>query len=216
MTVTATQNCRVVLADDHTMFRQGLSALLTREGLDVVGEAADGGEALRLLHDIQPDVALLDLSMPVMNGLEVVRELARLAPEIRAILLTMHTEDSYVLEALRVGVWGYVLKAQAAADVVEAIRQVAGGGIYLGAGVSETVVRAYRAKTALSTDPLSDREHQVLHLIAEGKTTKEIASLLGMSAKTAESHRARIMKKLDIHETANLVRYAVRHGFIEA
>lgn len=216
MTGKAAENFKVLLADDHAMFRQGLSALLQRQGIDVAGEATDGGEALRLIQEIRPDVVVLDLSMPVMNGLEVARELGRQTLKTRAILLTMHSEPSYVLEALRVGVWGYVLKTQAAADAVEAIRQVAGGAIYLSPGVSETVVRAYTAKTGLPSDPLSGREHQVLQLIAEGKTTREIASLLGMSAKTAESHRARIMKKLGIHETASLVRYAVRHGFIEA
>lgn len=182
----------------------------------MAGEAADGGQALRLAQETQPDVAVLDLSMPVMSGLEVARELGRLAPGIRTILLTMHSEDSYILEAMRVGVSGYVLKTQAAADVIEAIRQVAGGAIYLSPGVSQTVVHAYMAKSGLPADPLSGREHQVLKLIAEGKTTKEIASLLGVSSKTAESHRARIMRKLDIHETASLVRYAIRRGFIEA
>lgn len=212
MTVTKSQSCRIVLADDHAVFRQSLSALLARQGIDVAGEAADGGEALRLVRDIRPHVAVLDLSMPVMNGLQVARELVKCSPSTRAILLTMHSEDAYVLEALRIGVWGYVLKAQAAADVVEAIRAVAGGAVYLSPGVSEIVVRA----SALSADPLSGREHQVLQLIAEGKTTKEISGLLGMSRKTAESHRARIMKKLDIHEIAGLVRYAVRRGLIEA
>ena len=216
MMLAGERRCKVVLADDHAIFRQGLRVLLEREGIDVAGEAADGGEALRLAHEIQPEVAVLDLSMPVMNGLEVARELSRLAPKIRAILLTMHAEDSYILEALRVGVRGYVLKTQAVADVVDAIRQVAGGAIYLSPGVSQAVVHAYTVKTGLPVDPLSSREHQVLKLIAEGKTTREIAGLLGLSGKTAESHRARIMKKLDIHETASLVRYAVRHGLIEA
>lgn len=214
--VAKTRPCKVVLADDHAMFRQGLRALLERAGIDVAGEAADGHAALQLVQEIQPDVAVLDFSMPVMNGLEVVRELVRLAPKIRTILLTMHDEDAFVLEALRAGAGGYVLKAQAAADVVEAIRQVAAGAMYLSPGVSEAVVRAFMAKTELPADPLSGREHQVLQLIAEGKTTKEIATLLGVSVKTAESHRARIMKKLDVHETASLVRYAVRRGLIEA
>jgi len=189
---------------------------LEQKGIEVTGDATDGREALRLVQETQPDVAVLDLSMPVMSGLEVARELGRLAPRIRTILLTMHTEEVYVLEALRVGVWGYVLKAQAAADVIEAIRQVAGGAIYLSPGISGAVVHAYTGKTGASVDPLSSREQQVLKLIAEGKTTKEIAGMLGISSKTAESHRARVMKKLDIHETASLVRYAVRHGLIEA
>ncbi len=211
-----TRPCRVALADDHAIFRQGLRSLLEQKGIEVTGDAADGGQALQLVQETQPDVAVLDLSMPVMSGLEVARELGRLAPRIRTILLTMHTEEVYVLEALRVGVWGYVLKAQAAADVIEAIRQVASGAIYLSPGISGAVVHAYTGKTGTSADPLSSREQQVLKLIAEGKTTREIAGMLGISSKTAESHRARVMKKLDIHETASLVRYAVRHGLIEA
>lgn len=213
--VTESRIYRVLLADDHAMFRQGLRALLEREGIEVIGEATDGMEALRLARELQPDVAVIDFSMPVMNGLEVTRELGGLSPKVRTILLTMHDEDSYILAALRAGAWGYVLKTQAAADMIEAIRQVAGGSVYLSSGVSQMIARAYREKTELTEDPLSGREHQVLQLIAEGKTTKEIASLLSMSAKTAESHRARIMKKLNIHETASLVRYAIRHGLIE-
>lgn len=209
--------CRVALADDHAIFRQGLRALLENKGIEVTGDAADGGQALRLVQETRPDVAVLDLSMPVMSGLDVARALVGLTPKIRTILLTMHTEEAYVLEALRVGVWGYVLKSQTAADVVEAVRQVASGAIYLSPGISETVVHAYATeKKKLATDPLSNREQQVLKLIAEGMTTKEIADMLGISNKTAESHRARVMKKLGIHETASLVRYAVRHGLIEA
>lgn len=205
---------RVVLADDHAMFRQSLRVLLEREDIDVAGEAADGREALRLARELRPDAAVLDLSMPVMNGLEVARELGRVAPGIRTILLTMHEEETYILEAMRTGVSGYVLKAQAAADVVEAIRQVARGAIYLSPGVSETVVRTYAGKAGSPADQLSSRERQVLQLVAEGQTTKEIARVLGVSAKTAESHRTRIMKKLGIHNVAGLVRYAIRRGLL--
>jgi DNA-binding NarL/FixJ family response regulator len=196
------------------MFRQSLRVLLERDDIDVAGEAADGREALRLARELRPDAAVLDLSMPVMNGLEVARELGRVAPGIRTILLTMHEEETYILEAMRTGVSGYVLKAQAAADVVEAIRQVARGAIYLSPGVSETVVRTYAGKTESPADRLSGRERQVLQLVAEGQTTKEIARVLGVSAKTAESHRTRIMKKLGIHNVAGLVRYAIRRGLL--
>lgn len=198
------------------MFRQGLRALLEKNGIEVAGEAADGREALQLARKIHPDVAVLDLSMPVMNGLAAARELGRYAPKIRTVLLTMHEDDVYILEALRAGVWGYVLKTQAASDLVQAIQQVSRGAVYLSPGISEAVTRAYTAKTVVPADPLSSREQQVLQLIAEGKTTKEIAGLLDVSAKTIESHRARVMRKLNIHETASLVRYAVRRGIVTA
>jgi DNA-binding NarL/FixJ family response regulator len=142
MAVTDLKNCKVVLADDHSVFRLGLRALLKREGIEVVGEAADGAEALRLACAIRPDVVVMDLSMPVMNGLEVTREIAKCAPGVRTILLTVHTEYSYVVEALRVGVSGYVLKSQAASDVVEAIRQVTAGAIYLSWDVAPTAAQA--------------------------------------------------------------------------
>lgn len=206
---------QILLADDHLIVRQGLKALLEREGLDVVGEAADGLEAARLARELQPDVAVLDIGMPLMNGLDAAREILRASPRTKAILLTMHAEDHYVLEALRAGVTGYVLKTKAAGDLVQAIREVTGGAIYLSPGVSRAVVQAYRAKTDLPPDPLTPRERQVLQLIAEGKRTKEIASLLGVSVKTAESHRTRLMEKLNIHETAGLVRYALQRGLIQ-
>jgi DNA-binding NarL/FixJ family response regulator len=207
---------QILLADDHLIVRQGLKALLEREGLDVVGEAPDGLEAVRLARDLHPDVAVLDIGMPLMNGLDAAREILRASPRTKAILLTMHAEDHYVLEALRAGVTGYVLKTKAAGDLVQAIQEVAGGAIYLSPGVSRAVVQAYRAKSDLPPDPLTPRERQVLQLIAEGKRTKEIASLLGVSVKTAESHRTRLMEKLNIHETAGLVRYALQRGLIQA
>jgi DNA-binding NarL/FixJ family response regulator len=207
---------QILLADDHLIVRQGLKALLEREGLEVVGEAPDGLEAVRLARDLHPDVAVLDIGMPLMNGLDAAREILRGSPRTKAILLTMHAEDHYVLEALRAGVTGYVLKTKAAGDLVAAIREVAGGAIYLSPGVSRAVVQAYRAKSDLPPDPLTPRERQVLQLIAEGKRTKEIAALLGVSVKTAESHRTRLMEKLNIHETAGLVRYALQRGLIQA
>ena len=206
---------QVLLADDHQIVRQGLRALLEREGFRVVGEAADGREAVRLSGETHPDVVVLDLAMPALNGLDAAREILRGSPRAKAILLTMHTEDPYVLEALRGGISGYVLKTQAGDDLVRAIREVTRGSLYLSPGVSRAVVDAYRAKTELPPDPLSPREREVLQLVAEGKTTKEVAGLLGISVKTAESHRTRIMSKLDIHETAGLVRYAIRRGLIQ-
>ena len=206
---------QVLLADDHQIVRQGLRAMLEHEGYKVVGEASDGREAIRMAETTYPDVAILDLAMPALNGLDAAREILRGSPRTKAILLTMHTEDPYVLEALRAGVSGYVLKTQAALDLIQAIREVTRGAIYLSPGVSKTVVDAYRNKSDLPPDPLSPREREVLQLVAEGKTTKEVAALLGVSVKTAESHRTRIMSKLGIHETAGLVRYAIRRGIIQ-
>lgn len=205
---------RILLADDHEIFRQGVKALLEREGFRVDGEAGDGHAAIQLAEQLTPDVAVLDLTMPLLNGLDAAREIARLSPRTRTILLTMHTEDPYVAKALAVGIRGYVLKSQAAEDLVQAIREVSKGAVYLSPGVSEAVVEAYLARRELPRDPLTSRERQVLQLIAEGKTTKEVAGLLGVSVKTAESHRMRIMAKLDIHETAGLVRYAIRQGLL--
>ncbi len=205
---------RVLLADDHRIFRQGVRALLEREGFHVVGEAADGHEAIQMAGNLTPDVAVVDLGMPLLNGLDAAREITRVSPRTRTILLTMHAEDPYVARALHAGIRGYVLKSQAAEDLVQAIREVARGAVYLSPGISETVVEAYLAKRDLPPDPLTPREHQVLQLVAEGKTTKEVAALLGVSVKTAESHRMRIMTKLDIHETAGLVRYAIRQGLV--
>ena len=207
---------RLLLADDHSLIRQGLKALLEKQGFQVVGEAADGQEALRSVEKTQPDVAIVDISMPILNGVDVARELKKCSPKTKVILLTQHDEDQYVTEALRASVKGYVLKSQAANDLVHAIQEVCRGSVYLSPNISRAVVDAYLSKTYDSGDPLTGRERQVLQLVGEGKSTKEVAVHLGISVKTAESHRARLMKKLDIHETASLVRYAIRRGLIQA
>ena len=207
---------RVVMADDHVLVRQGLKSLLEREGLQVVGETSDGQEVISLVEKLLPDVAIIDISMPILNGIDAARELKRVAPKTRTILLTRHDEDEYVTQALRAGAKGYVLKNQAASDLIHAIKSVCSGQVYLSPGMSSVVVDAYLSKTELPPDPITSRERAVLQLIAEGKSTKDIATLLGISVKTADSHRSRLMRKLDIHEVATLVRYAIRKGVVQA
>jgi DNA-binding NarL/FixJ family response regulator len=207
---------RVLLADDHAIVREGLRVLLSREtDIQVVAEAGDGHEALRLARETRPDVAVLDLSMPLLNGLEAARQMVAWDRGPRPILLTVHAEDRYVLEALRAGVRGYVLKKQAAGDLVRAIREVVNGSVYLSPGISAAVVDAVRSPIPPHEDSLTAREREVLQLVAEGRTTKEISSILGVSVKTADAHRTRLMQKLDIHDVAGLTRYAIRQGLIQ-
>ena len=207
---------RILIAEDQLMVRQGLNALLEQAGFEVVGGASDGREALRLVKELHPEVVIMDLAMPVTNGLETARKIRKILPTTEVILLTVHDEDQYVLEAMRDGVSGYVLKSRALEDLVRAIHEVSEHRVYLSPGISDVVVRAYMAKASIAPDLLSDRERQVLQLVAQGKTTREVAQLLGISYKTAETHRSRIKAKLDIHDTAGLVRYAIRRGLVEA
>jgi DNA-binding NarL/FixJ family response regulator len=206
---------RLVLADDHVLVRQGLRKLLEGAGFVVAGEAADGREAVALVHRENPDVAVMDIGMPLFNGLNAALELTRSSPQVRLIVLTQHDEPQYVAEALRCGVKGYVLKNQAARDLVRAIEEVCRGAVYLSPGIASAVAEAC-ATPEPGGDGLSVRERQVLQLIAEGNSTKDIAVELGISAKTVESHRSKLMRKLDIHETAGLVRYAIRRGVTQA
>ncbi len=205
---------RVVLADDHAMIRQGLKAILEAEGFQVVGEAANGVEAVDLCQKVRPDVAVLDISMPLLNGLDAAREILKTRPQTKIILLTAHTQERYVVESLRHGVTGYLLKENAADELVQAVRAVGGGAIYMTAGVSRSVVQAFSATAADSDELLTPRERQVLQMIAEGKSMKEIGALLGVSSRTADSHRTKIMRKLGLHDTASLVRYAIRAGLV--
>jgi two-component system response regulator NreC len=206
---------RLVLADDHVLVRQGLRKLLESAGFLVAGEAVDGREAVRLVSRENPDVAVMDIGMPQFNGLSAALELTRTHPQVRLIVLTQHDQPQYVAEALRCGVKGYVLKSQAARDLVRAIEEVCRGGVYLSPGIASAIAEAYLSQDP-TVDGLSVRERQVLQLIAEGSSTKDIAVQLGISGKTVESHRSKLMRKLDIHDTAGLVRYAIRRGVTQA
>src|SRR5215813_9728435 len=205
---------RVVLVDDHAMLREGLRVLLERGGLTVAGEAENGAEAVKTVRSARPQVVVMDLSMPVMNGIEAAAEI-RQESGVPSVLLTMHSEEQHVLRAFRSGIAGYVLKSKASSDLVQAIREVANGNTYLSPGISGMVIREMLNKDVAQDELLTLRERQVLQLIAEGNTTKELSVLLGMSVRTGESHRSRIMEKLNLHETASLVRYAIRQGLVK-
>lgn len=207
---------RVLVAEDHQLVSDGLVALLKAAGHEIVGRASDGQTAVRLAETLNPDIAILDASMPLLNGIDASRAIQRVRPDTKSIIVTVHDEDEYVLNAFRAGVRGYVLKKQAAADLLQAIKEVQAGSVYVSPGMSRALVDAVRTNTEMRSDLLTGREREVLQLVAEGKTSKEIASVLDVSVKTAETHRANIMNKLDIHETAGLVRYAIRHGMVEA
>jgi len=206
----------VVLVDDHPIVRQGVKMLLEREDLEVVGEASDGLEAIALAERLQPDVVVLDVAMPTLNGLSALEGIRKASARSRMVLLTMYTDEHYVLQALRSGAKGCVSKTQAAEHLLQAIHAVCAGGVYLSPSLSGTLVEAYLSNHELPRDPLSGRERQVLQLVAEGKTTKEIAVILNVTVKTAESHRSKLMEKLNIHSAAGLVRYAIRCGLIIA
>jgi DNA-binding NarL/FixJ family response regulator len=206
---------RLVLADDHAIVRQSLHLLLEKQGLTVVGEAADGAQAVELVREHLPDVAVLDISMPGVNGLEALRQIRRISPLTRTIVLSMHTDERYVREAMDSGAQGYVLKSQAANDLILAIRAAMRGEVYFGATIRAVTLAGRAGPEADAADRLSQRQRQVLQLVAEGKSTKDIAEQLGISPKTAEAHRSALMRKLGAHRAAELVRSAVRLGLID-
>jgi DNA-binding NarL/FixJ family response regulator len=208
---------RILLADDHRIFRAGLRPLLAAESdMEVVAEAENGLRALELARELLPDIAVLDITMPGLNGLEVTRHLAQEAPSVRVIILSMHSDRRYVLEALRAGARGYLLKEGGFEELLVAVRAVADGRIHLGAAVGEQVIRDYvqlaRDDEGGAFAVLSGREREVLQLLAEGLATKEIADRLVLSVKTVESHRKAVMDKLEIHSIAELTKYAIREG----
>lgn len=211
---------RVLLADDHQVVRQGLRALLqTQAGIEVVGEAGDGLEAVDQAQTLRPDVVVMDIAMPLLNGIEATQQIADKVPGARVVILSMYHTKQYVFRALRAGAAGYVLKQNSSAELLLAIEAVSRGESFLSPSVSREVIDEYlqRAKgdEALSEyDRLSAREREILQLTAEGRGTKEIARLLRVSPRTIETHRANLMNKLNIHHTAGLVRFAVRVGLV--
>ena len=209
---------RVLLVDDHNLFRAGIRSLLqTVGGVEVVAEAGDGREGLRLIDAHRPDVVLMDIMMPGLNGLDAAARVARVCPDTRVLMLSMNTGEDSVLQALRAGAAGYLVKTADPAELELAIRAVVRGETFLSSAISQHVVaaclgRLAREKTSL--ERLTPRQREVLQLIAEGHTTKGIAKELGISVKTAESYRGELMKELDIHDIASLTRYAIRTGLV--
>ena len=209
---------RVLLADDHTLVRAGLRTLLEgNAGVEVVAETGDGREALELIDRHRPELALLDITMPGLNGLEVAARSSRASPNTRIVILSMHAGEAYVAQALRAGVSGYLLKDSAAAELRLALESVSRGDTYLSPAISRQVVEGFLKSGAETTDPLSGltaRQREILQLIAEGRSTREIAADLGVSIKTVEAHRTQLMDRLDIHDVPGLVRFAIRVGLV--
>lgn len=213
-----TRPVRVLVADDHTIVRQGIVSLLAESGeCEVVAEAGDGLEAVEKAQATRPEVAILDLSMPRLTGLEAVRRIHETVPQTRILVLTVHEEEEYVLPLVRAGASGYLIKDSAVAELLAAVRALHAGQGYFGPRAARVLAEQYRRPRRAADDPygaLSPREREVFHLVVDGRTTKEIARALGISAKTADNHRYRLMEKLGVHNTAELVRYAARHGLL--
>jgi two-component system, NarL family, response regulator NreC len=214
------ENLRIVLADDHTLFRQGLRRVLEEQpGWQVIADASDGAAAVRLTLERQPHVVIMDIAMPRLNGVEATRQIVRRAPDVRVLILSMYSDDLYITQALQAGAHGFVLKDSADADLVRAVRDLTAGKSYFSPTVSKVVLDDYvrhLADRGISDrfDALTEREREVFQLIAEGHSNKDIAGLLHLSPGTVETHRARIMEKLDLHSAAEIVLYAVRKGVI--
>jgi DNA-binding NarL/FixJ family response regulator len=213
---------RVTLADDHNLVRSGIRALLERlPDVEVVGEASDGREALALIAREKPDIAFMDIAMPSLNGLDAAPRIASESPRTRVVILSMHADEKHVAQALQAGVSGYVLKDSFVDELPLLIRAVTRGETYLSPGISKQVVEALKHRLAggaapAEADALTPRQREILQLVAEGQSTKEIAGALDLSIKTVETHRAQIMSRLQIRDVAGLVRYAIRMGLISA
>ena len=211
---------RILLADDHTMVRQGLRKLLEeRPDWEVIAEAGDGREAVRLVEQYKPDVAIIDVAMPLLNGVEATRQITKRAPGTRVLVLSMHADEAYVTQILQAGATGYLLKDSADVDLLKAVSEAAQGRSFFSPAIARVMLDDYVRQLADKGitdryDALSAREREIFQLIAEGKTNKEMAALLSVSPSTVETHRAHIMEKLDLHSAAEIVLYAVRRGVI--
>jgi two-component system response regulator NreC len=207
---------RILLADDHAVVRQGFKMILEAQSdMEIVGEAGNGRQAVELADQLKPDVVVMDVAMPELNGIEATRRIGQSAPHARVVALSMHKDSVYVREVLRAGARGYLLKDSGAGDLVSAVRAVARGEGYLSPTVSDAVLDDYRKHVTNPIDLLSSREREVLQMLAEGKTNKEIAGVLNLSVYTVDAHRGRIMEKLNLHSINELVRFAVRNGLID-
>ena len=207
---------KILLADDHTIVRQGLKLIISSHaGLQVIGEAANGREVLELAEKLKPDVILMDVAMPELNGIEATRRLHQISPRTKVLVLSMHKEAVYVREILKAGARGYILKDAIDSELISAIQSVARGDGYISPAVSGTLLSDYRQNITNPLDLLSSREREVLQLIAEGKTNKEVATRLNLSVYTVDSHRGKIMEKLNLHSTGELVRFAVKQGLVD-
>ena len=207
---------RILLADDHALVRQGFRMILEAQpDMEIVGQAGNGREAVELASKLHPDVTVMDVAMPELNGIEATRRITTVSPRTRVLALSMHKDSMYVREILRAGARGYLLKDSGDADLVAAVRAVAKGDGYISPSVSGAVLSDYRRHVTDPLDLLTSREREVLQMIAEGKTNKEIATLLSLSVYTVEAHRGRVMEKLNLHSTGELVRFALRNGLID-
>jgi DNA-binding NarL/FixJ family response regulator len=211
---------RVVVADDHSVVRQGLKAWLERSGhVQVVGEASDGREAVSIVEQLQPDVVIMDIAMPVLNGIEATAQITRRSPGTKVIILSMHADESYILRALGAGAKGYLLKESTESDVLPAVRSVRDGKPYFTPSIARLLLEDYMRMLKQnnlqdSYDLLTEREKEVLQLLAQGKSNKEVAQILDLSPHTIDSHRTNMMQKVNLHNTAEIVLYAVRKGII--
>jgi DNA-binding NarL/FixJ family response regulator len=211
---------RALLADDHSVVRQGLRVWLERTGsVQVVGEAADGREAVALAEQLSPDVVLMDIAMPLLNGIDATAQITRRNADIKVIILSMHADESYILRALGAGAKGYLLKESAETDILPAVRSVQDGKPYFTPSIARVLLEDYmrmmkQNNVQDSYDLLTEREKEVLQLLAQGKSNKEVAQVLNLSPHTIDSHRTNLMQKLDLHNTAEIVLYAVRKGII--
>jgi len=215
-----TSKIRILIADDHTLLRNGICALLKEvQDMVIVGEASDGREAVHLAGQLKPDIVLMDIAMPLLNGLEATRQIKRAHPEINVLVLTMYDNEEYFREMLEVGASGYIIKRAAATELVSAIRAVYNGEAVLSPAITRLLLEDYLNRDLHNEkgDPnaLSSREREVLQLIAEGRTSREIAEILNLSVKTVQSHRTSLMQKLDLHDRGELIKYAIQKKIIE-